>query len=153
MGSLSPCRTTRVDGYQTDVKWACAKLGWHRSGARVLAQEFVAGGLPRVLARSRRQTLRRGGDAGLQIPTLAEAGTKDPDPCRKQGSANGHRYRWRNNRGGVSVKEAKRLKEREGETPAQSAGIAGGLEPGRCQLADHCKRCPTEFELLLYRLV
>src|SRR5262245_40761499 len=51
----------------------------------------------------------------IEILKMAEAGTKVTDLCRKHGISHWTFYQWRHKYGGMSVNEAKRLKELEDE--------------------------------------
>jgi putative transposase len=51
----------------------------------------------------------------------AEAGMAVKDLCRKHGFSEASYYLWRSKFGGMSVPDAKRLKELESRTPGSSA--------------------------------
>ena len=51
----------------------------------------------------------------------ADAGLPVKDLCRKHGFSEASYYLWRSKFGGMSVSDAKRLKELETERPAQEA--------------------------------
>ena len=57
-----------------------------------------------------------------------DAGVAVKDLCRKHGFSEASYYRWRSNFGSMSVSDAKRLKELDGEHAAEEAarGVAAG---------------------------
>ena len=58
----------------------------------------------------------------------ADAGVPVKELCRKHGFSDGSYYLWRSKFGGMSVSDAKRLKELEIENPSQE--VARGRPPG-----------------------
>ena len=59
----------------------------------------------------------------------ADAGLPVKDLCRKHGFSEGSYYLWRSKFGGMSVSDAKRLKELDRKRPAEE--VARGLPPGK----------------------
>ena len=55
----------------------------------------------------------------------AEDGTTVEEVCRKAGVSIQTYYRWRSKYGGLMPSEMKRLKQLEGEQPAQTPGLSG----------------------------